>query len=502
MISGRGMYYDLFQKNFKTSNYAPRYNFFDLNAKLSFFTSKNTVISLSALFNQDHAYNSSSVKDTDYDIDWKNINVSLNWQQVNSKSLFMNSTLSFVNYEFSSKIGVNPTSVTSFTYFSKSNLTDLFIRQNAEIRWHQDHTLKTGIDLAIHSYDILYSDVYSTAIEKDPYAGSDITSIEAALYFQSEMQLTGELWANYGGRFYYFNSQKFFRFEPRVSMAYSINSDLIIKGAFAIVHQFIHLIVRNDITLPTDLWYPSTSGVEPGKSIQYVAGLDSYWNEQEYLITIEGYYKDISGLYEFVNNPQFDPIDENIEDQFTKGNGESYGVEIFFNKRKGKLNGWIGYTLSWTRRQFPELNNGKLFFPRYDRRHDLSLALSYKIFSNLNMSASWSYATGQWYTLPPGQFAFDPIGLGGETQTQLNYSGINTTQFPAYHKLDLNFNYSLNWPTLKSEVYLNLYNVYSRSNAFARYVVLEENEDGESISVLKEITLFPFIPSIGIIINF
>ena len=124
------------------------------------------------------------------------------------------------------------------------------------------------------------------------------------------------------------------------------------------------------------------------------------------------------------------------------------------------------------------------------------------MFSNLNLSASWSYATGQWYTLPPGQFAFDPIGLGGETQTQLNYSGINTTQFPAYHKLDLNFNYSLNWPTLKSEVYLNLYNVYSRSNAFARYVVLEENEDGESISVLKEITLFPFIPSIGIIINF
>jgi outer membrane cobalamin receptor len=502
MISGRGMYYDLLQKNFKTSNNSPRYNFFDLNAKLSFFTSKNTIISLSALYNQDHAYSPSSVKQTDYDINWRNINVSLHWQQVNSKSLFLNSTISFVNYEFSSKIGVNPTSVTSFTYFSKSNLTDLFIRQNAEIRWHQDHTLKTGIDLAVHRYDILYSDVYSNTIEKDPYAGSDITSIEAAVYFQSEMQLTSELWTNFGGRFYYFNSQKFFRFEPRLSMSYSINSNLILKGAFAITHQFIHLIVRNDITLPTDLWYPSTSGVEPSKSTQYVVGLDSYWNEQEYLITVEGYYKDMSGLYEFVNNPQFDPIDENIEDQFTKGNGESYGVEIFLNKRKGKLNGWIGYALSWTRRQFPELNNGKIFFPRYDRRHDVSFALSYKLLSNLNVGATWTYATGQWYTLPPGQFAFDPIGLGGETQTQLNYSRINTTQFPAYHKLDLNFSYSLNWPTLKSEVYLNLYNVYSRNNTFARYVVLEESEDGENIAVLKEITLFPFIPSMGIIINF
>ncbi len=502
MISGRGMYYDLFQKNFRTSNNAPRYNFFDLTAKLSFFTSKNTVISVSALFNQDHAYSPSSVTDTDYDIDWKNINVSLHWQQVNSKSLFMNSTFSFVNYEFSSKIGVNPTSVTSFTYFSKSNLSDLFFRQNAEIRWHQDHTLKTGIDLAVHNYDILYSDVYSDAIEKDPYTGSDIISVEAALYFQSESQLTSELWANFGGRFYYFNVQKYFRFEPRVSLAYSLNPDLIFKGAFAITHQFIHLIVRNDITLPTDLWYPSTSGIEPSKSTQFVIGLDSYWKEQEYMISIEGYYKDMSGLYEFVNNPQLDPTGENIEDQFTKGKGESYGVELFVNKRKGRLNGWIGYTLSWTRRQFAELNNGRIFYPRYDRRHDISLALSYKIFERLNFSATWAYATGQWYTLPPGQFAFDPVGLGGETQTQLNYSGINSSQFPSYHKLDLNFNYSFDWLGSESEVYLNLYNVYSHNNPFARYVVLEENEDGENIPVVKEITLFPFIPSFGIIINF
>ncbi|MGB5894951.1 MAG: TonB-dependent receptor [Ignavibacteriaceae bacterium] len=502
MISGRAMYYDFFQENFNTSANSPRYNFIDLNTKLSFFGTKSNVISLSAFFNRDHAYSPASVTSTDYDIEWKNINLSLLWQQVNSRSLFMNSTLSFVNYNFSSKIGVTPTSKTSYTYFSDSDLKDFFFRQNAEIKWHQDHTFKTGIDLALHSYNLLYADVYSNALEKDPYAGSDITSIEAALYFQSESQLTSELWTNFGGRFYYFDNQNFFRFEPRVSLAYSLNPDLIFKGAFAITHQFIHLIVRNDITLPTDLWYPSTSGVEPSKSTQFVIGLDSYWKEQEFMISIEGYYKDMSGLYEFVNNPQFDPIDENIEDQFTKGNGESYGVEIFLNKRKGELSGWIGYALSWTRRQFPELNNGKLFFPRYDRRHDLSLALSYKMFSNLNLSATWSYATGQWYTLPPGQFVFDPVGLGGESQTQLNYSGINSSQFPAYHKLDLNFNYSLNWPTSKSEVYLNLYNVYSRSNTFARYVVLEENEDGENIAVLKEITLFPFIPSIGIIINF
>ncbi|MFC2103583.1 TonB-dependent receptor plug domain-containing protein, partial [Bacteroidota bacterium] len=498
MVSGRGMYYDLFQKEFDFSTTSPLYNFFDVNTKLSYVLSENSAFSISALYSNDHAYNPAATKTTDYDIDWQNVNISINWQQVNQKSLFMNSSLSYVKYDFSSKIGLNPATVTSSTYFAESKLIDLFFRQNAEIKWHQNHLLKTGIDLALHNYDLIYSDVYSKILEKDPYAGSDITSIEAALYFQSESQFTDELWANVGSRFYYFNSQKLFRIEPRFSLSYSITPDLVLKGAYAIAHQFIHVIVRNDITLPTDLWYPSTSNIAPGKSTQYVFSFDSYWNDQEYIVSLEGYYKEMNNLYEFINSPQLDPTDKNIEDQFTKGNGESYGVELFINKRKGNFTGWIGYTLSWTRRQFADLNNGKLFYPRYDRRNDISFVLSYKLFKELTLSASGSYATGQWYSLPPGQFGFYPVGLSSGLQTQFNYTGLNSAQFPSFHKLDININYSFDWFAGKSDIYLNLYNVYNRSNPFARFVVLEENERGEQIAVMKEITLFPFIPSIGV----
>jgi len=495
------MYYDLFQKNFRTSSKVPRYNFVDLNGKVTFLLSDRNALSLSALYNKDHAYSPQTVSDTDYDIAWSNVNLSLNWQQVNSKSLFLNSIISYVNYDFSSKIGVTPNSVTSYTYFSNSNLRDLSFRQNAEIKWHQNHTFKTGIEIFLHSYELIYSDVYMDVLERDPFVGDNITSIEATLYFQAESQFTPKFWANYGTRLYYFNEQDFLRFEPRISLAYSFNNDLVLKGAFAIVHQFIHFLVRNDITLPTDLWYPSTSLIDPSRSTQFVLGLNSYWNNQEYLFSVEGYYKDMIGLYEFVNNPQLDPINKNIEEQFTQGNGESYGIEFFLNKGKGRLTGWIGYTLSWTQRQFAELNNGKLFYPRYDRRHDISLAAAYKIFNNLNLSAAWSYATGQWYTLPPGQFLFDPIGTGSGSEVQFNYSDINTSQFPSYHRLDLNATYNFLWLNSQFETYINLYNVYSRDNPFARYVVLEENDNGDIVPVVKQITLFPFIPSIGIIVR-
>ena len=501
MVSGRYMYYDVLQNNFDQATSIPRYNFFDINAKLNFAISDKNIISISALFSKDHVYNPPKANDTDYDIEWKNVNLSLNWLQINTKSLLLNSIFSFINYNFSSKIGINPETITSYTYYSNPDLTDFYIRQNVEYKWHQDHNLKLGFDIALHNYNVVYSDIYSDALEIDPFAGKDLTAIESALYFQNESDFTAQLKANYGGRFYYFGSKKYFRFEPRLSASFAITDQLFIKGAYAIAHQFLHLIIRNDITLPTDLWYPSTKSINPGKSTQYVLGLDSYWLNEQYEFSIEGFYKDLQNIYEFKNNPELNPLDNSIEKQFTKGRGEAYGIEFFLNKKIGNITGWIGYTLSWSKKQFNELNGGKVYYSRYDRRNDLSFVFTYEFLKNFTAGISWIYASGQRYTLPPGQFIFDPIGTGGEQEIQLNYDGINTSLFPDYHKLDVNFNYKFDWLGKEFSTYLNLYNVYNRHNAFAQYVTFIDQADGTSKAVLKRITLFPFIPSLGLVVN-
>ena len=502
ILSGRYMYYDIIQKNFNNSTSVPRYNFYDINAKVNYILSENNIISISGLYSKDHLYNPPQSDDSDYEMDWKNVNLSLNWLQVNKKSLLLNSIISFINFEFSSKIGINPNTITPFTYYSNPNLTDFYFRQNAEIRWLQNHTFKTGFEIALHNYDILYSDVYNDALEKDPYAGQDINSIEAALYFQSESEFTDNLSANIGGRLYYFNAQRLIRFEPRIAVSYQINQNLVMKGAFAIANQFLHLIVKNDITLPTDLWYPSTKNIQPSEATQYVFGLDSYWFNREYVFTVEGFYKKMNNLYEFKNALQLNPLDDSIEDQFTSGQGEAYGVEFFVNKTEGRFSGWIGYTLCWSVRQFDAINGGKKYYSKYDRRNDFSIVLAYSLLENLNLGLTWIYATGQRYTLPPGQFIFDPIGIGGNEEIQFNFTGINTTTFPDYHKLDLNINYSFKMLNADFEAFATLYNVYNRHNAFAQYVVIEKNENGEEVPVVKRLTLFPFIPSFGIAIKF
>ncbi len=499
MISGRKMYYDLFQQKFDENSTVPRYNFFDLSGKITRTLSEQSILFISGMYDQDNIYSPAS-KNSDYNITWKNLALGLNWIQINSNSIFTNSLVSFVDYKFRSEINdsLNPGTLSS--YFSSSDLKDFQYRQNVELHWNENNTSKVGFDLAFHNYHLLYSDVYDPLIESDPFAGFNLNSIEASLYLQNESHITDNIFSNIGVRVYYFDKQKYLSFEPRVSVDYSPFSKFRVRAAFAIANQYLHLIVRNDIALPTDLWYPSTKNIKPGKSTQYVFGFD--YTLPEYFISVESYYKRMEHLFEFKSDPSLDPRNNNIDDQFTEGEGEAYGIEFFINRTLGKFTGWVGYTLSWTRDQFDELNGGKIFYPRYDRRHDVSIVLTYEPDKNWTIGTTWTYASGQGFSIPTGQFIFSGVGLDQTTGVKYNFTERNGFKLPAYHKLDLNASYKFIWAGLQWETYVNIYNLYNRNNAFAQYVTFEKNADGTEVPKIKRISLFPIIPMAGIKLEF
>lgn len=501
MVAGRIMYYDLLQNKFDKNSTVPRYTFHDLNGKVNYNLSESSIISLSAMYSYDNMYNPSA-DDIEYDIEWENLNVALNWLQINSKSLFLNSLLSLTNYKFSSKIGIGTNTVSSSSYYVNPNLTDLIFRQTAELNWAMNQKLKTGFEISFHNYDLLYNEYYDLSYEQDPYAGKDINAVEAALFLQNESVFFNSLKTNLGGRLFYFNDTNQLTFEPRISLSYELFYGLYLKGAAAVANQYLHLITRNDIALPSDLWYPATANIQPSRSTQYVFGIDKFFDEESYQTSIEFYYRDMKNIYEFKNSPEINPLNNSIEDQFVQGVGEAYGMELFFQKREGKLIGWIGYTLAWTKRKFDDLNLGRVFYPKYDRRHDLSLAATYSLNDQITFGATFTYATGMRYNAPTGQFIFNPIGISGPAQVLLDYDDLNTNKFPDYHKLDLNFNYKLRMTKTELNFYINLYNVYNRRNAYAQFIVFSEDAEGNEKVMLKRISLFPFIPAAGVSISF
>ena len=505
MISSRVMYYDLYQKKFNSESATPRYNFLDLNGKVNYNLSDDEIISFSGNFNSDHVYSPSHSEDFNYDIQWHNTSLSLNWLNVTTSSLFINTNLSYINYGTKTTLDDIKNDSLANDYFSSSELHDLIAKTNLEYKWDESHTLKTGFELALHFYNLINRDFYDPVLEVSPDYSEELLLSEASLYIQDEWTILPTLNTNFGLRVFYVKESNSLLFEPRLSASLELSENLFLKGAYAVTNQFLHLIIRNDITLPTDLWFPSTKNTLPSRSEQFVTGFDAYFDGKEYLFSVEAYYRNMDNLYEFKEILTYDR-DESIETLFTVGEGEAYGLEFFLNKRAGNLTGWIGYTLSWTNRLFEHLNTGHLFNPRYDRRHDVSVVLAYKFNEEFSMGVTWVYATGQGYTMPTAQYSFTPLGVIGDRdeREQFNYTSRNEYKLPAYHKMDISFNYKFEMLDLPAEAYLTLYNVYNQQNPFAHYVAYDKLEDGsqDEVPKIKQITLMPFIPTFGISLKF
>lgn len=494
MISGRRMYLDLLTNAIAPNDEeTPLYYFYDLNAKVNYKISENDRIFLSGFFGRD-VIGTNSNENENFEIYWGNKTGNLRWMHIVSPTLFTNFSLIYTNYNFNTSLieGKNNIKVTS-------GIQDFTLKASAEYFPNTEHTIKTGIETTWHIFNsglIAYlDDVDDFEFQIEP-----IKTFDASLYLQDEWQITPLLSSNIGARLYYFENGNYLNLEPRVSLAYQLTDKLILNGSLAIANQYLHLIVRNDITLPTDLWFPSTKTTLPSRSTQGSIGIETKLFDNHYLFTTEIYYKDMRNIYEYKEDALF-TFGIPLEDQFTSGRGEAYGIELFINKKIGSFTGWIGYTLSWTKRYFKEINNGKWFYPRYDRRHDISLVLNYKFAENWELSLSWTYGTGQAYTMPTGQY-ISPNFADYWSGLKYQFTERNGFRLPPYHRMDLNLIYNYEWFNLPFKFYISIYNVYDNRNPFAWYIDSEHNQSSDETKVVKQITLFPLIPNFGLSFSF
>lgn len=511
MISGRRMYLDAIMWLAMDSEQfadAPNYYFYDLNAKVNYKISDNDHIFLSGFFARD------VVVIPNYEVDasiyWGNKTGNIRWMHIFSPTLFSNFSLIYTDYNFNVDIKetIGETETTRTTHFkSKSEINDITFRGELQIFPYDNHTIKTGFDITSHNFNVAANMFENIDLDLGDWTlgATKLNAMEIALYAQDEWTINEKLVANIGARLFYFNKGNYFSPEPRLSASYKLSENSFLKSGIAFANQFVHLITENEIALPTDLWFPATKKIKPSRAIQGMLGFEQYFLNRKYYFTIEVYYKKMYNLYEYKESGTFFSFGMPLESQFTKGDGNAYGIEFFLNRQIGNFSGWIGYTLAWTNRTFPELNFGKIFPPRYDRRHDISIVLNYEFSKKWELGASWTYATGQAYTMPMGIYSFDDHPFPTSSQdiyTSYQYSERNGTRLPPFHKLDLNFMRKSTFFGLPSVFSINIYNAYNRRNPFAWYISNEYDEFGGFKPVVKQITLFPIIPSFGYSVKF
>jgi TonB dependent receptor/CarboxypepD_reg-like domain/TonB-dependent Receptor Plug Domain len=515
IVSARRTYIDLITKPFiNNTNYkGSGYYFYDLNVKMNYIFSDKDRIYLSGYVGRDVFSFNNNDRSFDVKIPWGNTTATLRWNHVFNKKLFANTSLIYNDYKFQFSALQN-----NFDLNLSSGISDANIKTDFDYYARVNHHIKFGGNYIYHTFTPSTISGKQDSTKFSPENVFKKYAHEVALYLMDDWEISPHLQLNAGVRYSGFvqigpytryardaagnktDSTVYGRgqpvvsyggLEPRIILRWSWNEKSSIKAAVTRNYQFIHLVSNAGTTLPTDVWVPSTYLVKPQLSWQYSAGYFRNFNDNIYEASAEVYYKDMRHQIEYREG--YTPTFDDPEKDFVFGKGQAYGLELFVNKKRGRFTGWLGYTLAWTWREFPDLNNGERYPAKYDRRHDLSLVGTYDLNKHWSLSGVFIYGTGNTTTLPETFYFM-------ETTLVQGYGSINSYRMAAYHRLDLSAIYT---PTpkkprrIKSSWTFSIYNVYSRKNPYFIYFDQTGSALNGTLRVdVKQVSLFPVLPSV------
>lgn len=504
LVSARRTYADLIMKAANPNNFdGLQLYFYDINIKANYSLDEKNNIYLSGYLGRDVLGLRKK-----FGLDWGNTTATLRWNHIFSNQIFSNTSFIYSDFDYtvSTFSGGNMTDIAS-------GIEDFNLKNNLFWSLNPQNKLTVGFDANYHTFTpgevsaSKGSSINNTDVEKK-YA------LESSAYIGHEWEITQMFSVNYGLRysaFSWFGPGTVYRFadneeiisenkyssgeviktysglEPRIAANILIDVNSSAKLSYTRAQQSIHLISNSGSRMSMDVWHPSTVIVKPGIADQVSVGYFRNFADNQYESSIEFYYKKMQNLVDYKEGADI-LLNPYIESQLVFGEGKSYGMEMFVKKNFGRLNGWLGYTLARTERDFEQINDGKPYPAKNDRTHDISLVLMYRLNEKWEISANWVYYTGQAVTFPSGKYMID-----GQT---INYfTDRNAYRMPDYHRLDLSATYTFSKKgRFESGLNFSLYNAYGQKNPYVIY--FRENEHNPEITEAVKVYLFTFFPSI------
>lgn len=278
--------------------------------------------------------------------------------------------------------------------------------------------------------------------------------------------------------------------EPRISFRYALRENEALKFSYSRMVQYMHRISNSAVSSPTDIWYPVTDSIRPQTSHQFAVAWQRQLGEENIFLSVEGYYKTMHQLIGYEEGTNLF-LNTDFESRLIQGEGKAYGIEILLKKNSGKLTGWVSYTLAWSHRQFDEINGGKWFPSRYDRRHNGAIVAQYAFNKRWAVSLVWEYISGSRFTPVIGQYILLAPTLTGADLIPV-YSGINEVKLAPSHRLDIGLKFKSK-PDRKFQWqwFAGVYNVYNRANPIG--INIEQDETDGSLRYTQP-GLFGLIP--------
>ncbi len=528
MISGRRTYIDevagLVAKKQLGGN---GYFFFDVNAKADYIFDAGNSLNFTFYKGKDkfsYANTDKPGRERYFDALWGNTIAGLTWKNRLNGNLQHYLSVTYNDFKLVSNINY-----TTSGFIFASGLRDYQLKDDWKLRSTDWLRWKWGAQYTLHRFS---PGAGSTTAGTQEFVSkiSDQFAREAAGYVSMDMDISRRLNLIAGLRYSYFDQvgptdrvvydkagvptgetehykkgQSIAAYhypEPRASAVYTLGGQSSLKASYTRMIQYLHLATTSAATFPSDVWTPVSKLIKPGISDQVSLGYYRTSRDNMWEMSAETYYKTLQHQLEFRPGAQL-LLNQNIEAEMVFGTGKAYGIEMLLQKKRGRLTGWIGYTLSRSERTYAQLNDGKPFPYRYDRTHDVSIVANYSINRKWTFSGVIIYGTGNALTLPTGRFNFF-TGINDAQSPTFNvvnqYGKLNDYRMPAYHRMDIAFTYIPHPDSkrfLKGSWVFSINNIYNRYNPY--FIYLDTDQDTHKV-VGKEVYLFPITP--GITYNF
>ena len=514
------------------------YNFHDLNAKLTHIVSDRSRLSMSIYSGRDALTAKDQWdegKDRRIDIDkmdnrmrWGNLNAALDWNLTLSPKMMANFTAVYthnranISYWDDWQYGYpDNMSISHNEHSSASTIDDLGYRTLFDYRPSPRHHIRFGQDYTFHLFrpqtkSMLF---YSGTNEGDTISNASRnrqTGHELNVYVEDQVTLS-DRWSVNGGvnvSLFAVKGKSYASADPRLAVKYQLRPDLSLKASYTVMSQYVHKISNSFLDLPTDYWVPTTKRTSPMHSQQLAAGIYMQPSRQ-WTLSLEGYYKMTHHLLQYNSWAGLEPPAASWDTEVMDGKGLFYGMEADAQYKNGKIQLDASYTLSWNKRKFDSYYD-HWYYDKFDHRHKLNLSMRLHLSKKTDMYAAWTFRSGNRMTLPtqyvmfatmPGSNAYwiDNFYYYGNTggynphRRDFIYERPNNIAMPAYHRLDLGFNFRHTTKHGHERIWnLSVYNAYCHMNTMWTSI----KEDDNRQLYVKCHGYIPIIPSFSYTIKF
>jgi hypothetical protein len=478
-----------------------RINFYDVNAKLNYQINDNNRIHLSIYNGNDHF----GIVDDSYDMraNWGNTFVALKWNKVISPKLFLNTVGTYSRYMFTlqDKLMGQPDTLGNLPMYRYKGITRVSEQSlRSYLFWYisPQHKVEAGLKYAATLFDpasISYPDGNVSGINTGT-ANNEFASGEATAYLEDEWNSNkfrvraGLHWANWFSSGFRYSS-----LQPRLFVSWKASEQWSVQAAFSKMTQFLHLISNNTAGYPIEFWGPSTANILPESSLLSSAGI-KWHNNKGWRLSMEVYHKYQQNLVTYRSNRNIFENTDHWESTLTQGKGWSYGAEWLIRKESERFTASVAYTLSKSMRQYEQINYGMAFPYRYDRRHNFHIDALYRAGKQINVTAGWTYMSGEAITLPDQVYPDldnNLLNYMGKYGYTFEYSSWNDYRLPSIHRLDLAVNFHRKRGRWHRILSLGIYNAYGRRNLVG--TILREDEEGKF--QFTGVSIGRFIPTIS-----